>query len=265
MLCDHIPVIQVTISLVALNQRHDLERLLPSLMPVIQFARAEVLLVDNRSTDGTVQWVKSNYPEVDVVFNDTKAGYGENHNVNLQRARGTYFIIMNSDMIVSDDIVSKLMNYLDTHPDVGIVTPKILTPDGSVQFLNKRLPSLLDLFLRRFASVSIQRIFERRMAYYEMRDIGYDREHDVPNMSGCFMFCRTSLLRDLEGFDMRYFLYFEDTDLCRRIQKTHRTVYYPDATVLHYWERAAHKNWKFSWIFMRSAWRYFNCWGWKLF
>src|SRR3990167_4773220 len=98
-----------------------------------------------------------------------------------------------------------------------------------------------------------------------MRDIGYDHIYDVPFLSGAFMFCRTNLLKKVGGFDPGYFLYFEDADLCRRVQKTHRTVYCPATSVTHYWQRSAHKQWKFGWIFMRSAWRYFNRWGYKWF
>jgi len=97
-----------------------------------------------------------------------------------------------------------------------------------------------------------------------MRDIGYERECEVPFLSGAFMFCRSDVLKRLGGFDRCFFLYFEDADLCRRVQQTHRTVYYPATAVTHYWERAAHKSWKFGWIFMQSAARYFWKWGIKL-
>jgi hypothetical protein len=257
--------VDITISLVSYNQRHDLEKLLPTLMPAADLVHSEILLVDNRSIDGTSEWAHKNYPFVNTLFNPNKAGYGENHNLNLQRVCGRYFVIMNSDMIVSPNTFSVLRDYMDQHPDVGIVSPKVLNEDGSIQGLNKRYPTLFDLFLRRLMPKFLQSFFRRRLDYYEMRDVGYDQICDVPFLSGAFIFCRTDLLKSLGGFDPGYFLYFEDADLCRRVQQTHRTVYYPATGVTHYWERAAHKNWKFSWIFMQSAWLYFNRWGWKLF
>jgi hypothetical protein len=256
---------EVTISLISVNQRHDLERLLPSLVPAASLAQAEILLVDNRSADGTGDWIRWNYPAVNTLFNPNKAGYGENHNLNLQRAQGRYFVIMNSDMTVAPEVLVALRDYMDSYSSVGIVAPKILNPDGTIQGLIKRYPTVWDLFLRRFMPGRLRRHFRGRMDYYEMRDVGYDHEREVPFLSGAFMFCRSDLLKRLGGFDPRYFLYFDDTDLCRRVQQTHRTAYYPATAVTHYWERAAHKNWKFSWIFMQSAWRYFNRWGWKLF
>jgi GT2 family glycosyltransferase len=254
----------VTISLVSYNQRHDLETLLPSLMPAAALTHAEILLVDNRSSDGTSEYVQKNYPVVNTLFNPNKAGYGENHNLNLQRAQGRYFVIMNSDMTVAPDVFVVLRNYMDVHAEIGIVSPQVLNPDGSAQGLNKRYPTIWDLFLRRFMHKGLQHLFRRRLDYYEMRDIGYERECDVPSMSGCFMFCRSALLKQLGGFDPRYFLYFEDIDLSRRVQKSHRTVYYPATAVTHYWQRAAHKKLAYTWMFMQSAVRYFRKWGIKL-
>jgi len=257
-------MISVTISLVSCNQRHDLERLLPSLVLAASFAHAEILLVDNRSADGTGEWMSRSYPAVNTLFNPNKAGYGENHNLNLQRAQGRYFIIMNSDMTVVPDVFAVLRDYMDSHPEVGIVAPKILNPDGTIQGLIKRYPTVWDLFLRRFMPRRLRCYFRRRMDYYEMRDVGYERECEVPFLSGAFMFCRTDLLKSLGGFDPGFFLYFEDVDLCRRVQKTQRTMYFPKTRVFHFWHRSAHNKLIFTWYFLRSAARYFRKWGVKL-
>jgi len=251
----------ITISLVSYNQRKDLERLLPMLVQSAQSSEAEILLVDNRSVDGTTKFVKAAFPQIRVFFNPRKSGYGENHNLNLRKASGRYFVIMNSDMLVETDLFSSLRDYMDIHLDIGIVSPKILNEDRTIQGLNKRYPTVLDLFLRRFVPGSIQRLCQRRLDYYEMRDIGYEHCVDVPFMSGAFMFCRTDLLQSLGGFDPKYFLYFEDVDLCRRVQQTYRTEYFPGVSVIHFWQRAAHKNWIHTLYFIKSALRYFRKWG----
>jgi GT2 family glycosyltransferase len=256
--------LDVSISLVAVNQRHDLERLLPTLVRAIEGLRCEVLLVDNRSTDGAREFVRAAYPFVKVHWNPRRTGYGENHNLNLARASGRYFVIMNSDMTVEPDVFRGLVQFMDQNRAAGIACPKILNEDGTVQGLNKRYPTLWDLILRRFMPKRWLSVFQQRLNYYEMRDIGYESTYDVPNISGAFMFCRTSVLRQVGGFDGRYFLYFEDTDLCRRVQPTHRTLYYPGVAVTHYWERRAHKRWIYTYYFCRSAFRYFNRWGYAL-
>lgn len=254
----------VTISLVSYNQRTDLERLLPSLLIAAAHVQSELLLVDCNSNDGTVRSVRKQFPEVNILINSKRAGYGENHNINLGRTKGRYFVIMNSDMTVEPDVFVVLRDYMDHHSDVGIITPKILHPDGTVQGLNKRYPTIYDLFLRCFLPKICRQFFKRRLAYYEMRDIGYDHIYDVPFLSGSFMFCRTGLLRKVEGFDPGFFLYFEDVDLCRRVQRTHRTVYNPNSSVTHFWKREAHVSCLFTYYFIRSAFRYFNRWGYKV-
>jgi len=257
-------MIDTTISLVSVNQGLDLERLLPSLREATSQTASEILLVDNRSCDGSVRYVRRFYPEIRVLENPKVSGYGENHNLNLQRAQGRYFVIMNSDMTVDPRILPCLTDFMNKHDDIGIVSPKILNGDGTIQGLNKRYPTIYDLFLRRFLPKVFRQFFKRRLAFYEMRDIGYDHIYDVPFLSGAFMFCRTDLLRKVGGFDPEYFLYFEDVDLCRRVQKTHRTVYNPTSSVTHFCKREAHVKWLFTYYFVRSAFQYFNRWGYKV-
>lgn len=253
----------VTVSLIAVNQVEDLIRLMPTLIRAVGSVSAEILLVSNRSNDGTDEYMRKNYPSVDLVDNQRISGYGENHNINLQRAAGKYFLIMNSDMTVSEGVIKKLRDYMDEHPDVGIVSPIVCNEDGSFQGLNKRYPTILDLFLRRFLPGKIRPLLQKRLDYYEMRDIGHDSEYEVPFLSGAFMFCRTDVLRKVGGFDPSFFLYFEDADLCRRVQETHKTMFFPVEGVVHFWARAAHKSWRYGWVFIQSAFKYFNRWGYR--
>lgn len=253
----------VTISLVSYNQRTDLERLFPSLLPAAKLSNAEIILVSNRSHDDTIDFVRLNFSEIKIINNPKISGYGANHNLSLSTASSRYFVIMNSDMQVESKVFIILRNFMDQNPDIGIVSPKILNENGTVQGLNKRYPTIYDLLLRRFLPKRFQQSFKYRLDYYEMRDIGYDLICDVPFISGSFMFCRTDLLKKVGGFDEKYFLYFEDVDLCRRVQNTHRTVYNPNSSVIHFWKRDAHNNWLFTYYFMRSAFLYFNRWGYK--
>ena len=258
-------MLDITVSLVVRNQLEDLKRLMPTLQTSLTEVSSEVLLVDNGSTDGGSQYVCDHFPDTQVIQNPDQAGYGENHNLNLARAKGRYFVIMNTDMTVEPNVFSVLLDYMEKSEDVGIVSPKICNEDGSVQGLNKRYPTLLDLFLRRFVPKRFEALIQRRIDFYEMRDIGYEHAYEVPFLSGAFMFGRYELLKALGGFDSKFFLYFEDVDLCRRVQQTHRTMYCPDASIKHFWMRSAHKSWLFTYYFMRSAFFYFNRWGYKLY
>jgi GT2 family glycosyltransferase len=257
---------ELTISLISHNSKKDLELLLPSLFLALSDISAEILLIDNCSDDSTIEFIKRNYPEIFVRKNKSRLGYGANHNQNLAIAKGKFIVLMNADMVLTQESLFLLLKFMDRrHSDIGIVAPRVLNEDGTLQYLNKRYPGILDLFLRRFVPDKLKYLFDKRLGYYEMRDVGYDSIIDVPFLSGAFMFCRTDLIKAVSGFDERYFLYFEDVDLCRRVQKTHRTVYYPDAVVTHRWGRAAHKNLKWTIVFMKSAVQYFNKWGCQLF
>jgi GT2 family glycosyltransferase len=194
-------------------------------------------------------------------------GYGQGHNKAIQEcSESRYHVIINPDIILAPTAIRTLTAFMDEHPDVGMVCPKVLNPDGTVQRLNKRYPNVLDLFLRRFLPRSLTPLFKERLDRYEMGDKGYDSIYDVESMTGAFMFCRTDALKLSGAFDPRYFMYFEDTDLSRTFQKLgYRKVYYPHAAVTHLWERAAHKNLWMTLVFIRNMMRYFNKWGWKFY
>ena len=135
-----------------------------------------------------------------------------------------------------------------------------LYPNGEVQYLCKLLPTPLDLFGRRF--IPFKAFQEKRNAWYEMHWSGYEKVMEVPSLSGCFMFIRTDILKRIGGFDERFFMYAEDLDLCRRIGEIARTMYYPQASVFHEYEKGSYKNRKLLRYHICSIIKYFNKWGW---
>ncbi|MBI9089850.1 MAG: glycosyltransferase family 2 protein [Desulfobacterium sp.] len=258
-------MIDLSVSIVSHNSREDLELLMPSLKKALAAISSEILLVDNRSIDGSADFIRANYPEVKITENSVRRGYGANHNKNLDRVRGKYVLFMNSDMEILPDAMDLLCGFMDSNKTVGICCPNVLNPDGSLQYLNKKYPNLFDLMLRRFAKGPVKSVFKRRMDAYELRETGYGESVSVPFVSGCFMFCRTGVVHQVKGFDERYFLYFEDADLCRKVQKFATTVSCPEAKVVHRWERSAHKKFKWFVVFLQSAVRYFNKWGYRFY
>lgn len=194
-------------------------------------------------------------------------GYGRGHNWSIFRSEPSrYHLILNPDVIIAPGTLEKLIGYMDAHTDTGMISPRVLNDDETLQPLNKRHPSVLDLFLRRYYSGSGSGYFKKRLDHYEMKDNGYDHICEVPFMTGAFMFCRTAVLKAVKGFDPRFFLYFEDADLSRKIQEAgHRTIYYPHAQITHLWQRASQKRLEMTAIFILSGIKYFRKWGWKLY
>ncbi len=194
---------------------------------------------------------------------ENNLGYGRGHNWAISQGdRTDYYLVFNPDVSFDSGTLEILKDFMDNDSTVGIVMPKVLNEDGSVQYLCKLVPTPVDLVLRRF--FPLDRVLDKRNRSYEMRYSGYDETMDVPVLSGCFMFIRSEALRRAGAFDNRYFMYLEDVDLCRRINKHFRSVYYPKAVICHEHLKGSYKNKKLLWYHVRSGVKYFNKWGWFL-
>lgn len=190
-------------------------------------------------------------------------GFGAAHNVAIQKSieeNTTYHLILNPDVYFDPGIIQKIINFMDKNEDVGLIMPQIKYPNGQIQHLCKLLPSPLDLIGRRF--IPIKKYIKKRNQKYELHFTEYNKIIDVPYLSGCFMFIRTSVLKKIGGFDERFFMYCEDVDLSRRIGQIAKTVFYPEVEVIHNYEKGSYKNLKLLKYHILSAIKYFNKWGW---
>ena len=258
----------LTIAIVTFNSRNTIQRTLDSILKHVSGQIPfQLVIVDNCSTDDTpdiIAGYTEQHENVSLIQNRRNAGFACGHNLAMKRMDSDYHVICNPDIVVSDNALGLLHQYMDENSDIGIACPRFTYPDGTLQPLNRRYPTVCDLFLRRFLPGALKPFFKKRLAAYEMLDVGYDHNYDVPFMTGALMFCRTDVLKKVGGFDERFFLYFEDADLSRRVQALGlRTVFFHRASVIHIWERMAHKNWKMAWVFAVSAGTYFRKWGWR--
>ncbi len=224
----------------------------------------QLFLIDNSPTDRLKEIVKV-YPNNDIyyIFNNENMGYGKAHNIAIKKSieqNLPYHIILNPDIIIEKDVLEKLANYMELHPEVGNIMPKIIYPDGELQYLCKLLPSPIDLIFRRF--IPIKKWKDAINRKYELHSFEYDKIMNIPNLSGCFMFLRTEALKKVGLFDENIFMYLEDIDLNRRIFSKYKTIYYPDATVIHEHQKESYKNKKLLKVHIQSAIYYFNKYGW---
>ena len=189
-------------------------------------------------------------------------GYGRAHNVALRESayrRIDLHLVLNSDIRVKAEDIDAMHDWMMVNPQVGQLMPKVLNPDGTQQYLAKRLPTPLDVFGRRFLPAWLM---TKRNKRYELRDKDLERPINAPYLSGCFMLLRTQAAVEAGLFDERYFMYPEDIDLTRSIHRNWLTLYYPEWTIVHDHAQASYKNKHMLRIHIQNMCRYFNKWGW---
>ena len=196
------------------------------------------------------------------MFNGANLGYGKAHNIALRESayqKTEMHLVMNSDIRVKAEDIEAMHDWMMANPLVGQLMPKVVNPDGTQQYLAKRLPSPMDVFGRRFLP---EWMIARRNKRYELRDLDLTRPVNAPYLSGCFMMLRTKAAVEAGLFDERFFMYPEDIDITRRMHKYYRTMFWPKVTVVHAHRAASYKSRKMLKIHMWNMIKYFTKWGW---
>jgi hypothetical protein len=226
------------------------------------FLDVKLYLVDNSSNDDLKELCKLD-DRIEYIFNNENLGYGTAHNIAMRKSivdGVLYHLVLNPDIYFEQGVLEKLFSYMEKKKDIGNIIPQVRYPNGEVQYLCKLLPTPLDLILRRF--IPFKSWKEKRNQNYELRWTGYDKVMNVPSLSGCFMFLRCDVLKDVGLFDENIFMYLEDTDLNRRIHSKYKTIFYPDVEIVHEYAKESYVNKKLLKYHIQSAIYYFNKWGW---
>jgi GT2 family glycosyltransferase len=200
---------------------------------------------------------------VSTIEAGVNGGYGAGNNISIRRHEDAdYHLVLNPDALVEEDSLTIALAYLESNPDVGLLTPQVRGLDGTMQYLCKRHPTLLDMFIRSMSSPSLNCVFAQRNARYEMRDHDYRSViRPVPYPTGCFMLFRRSVLGRIGGFDEGYFLHYEDADIGRQVSQASQAAYVPGVVVVHKWSRDTHKSWAMRWVTIKSGLKYWRKWG----
>ena len=216
-----------------------------------------IYLIDNSNTDLLSSFKYFN--NVVYIKSNKNLGFGPGHNLAIDAInnKSYYHLILNPDISFENGVIENLISTFEKNLDFGIIMPKILYPNNTLQTCAKLLPRPIDLILRRINPNS------KILHNYELKSYDYNKIVEAPFLSGCFMLCRTSTLTDLNGFDPNIFLYMEDVDLCRRFNLSgFKTIIYPFEYVKHdhvYKSLLSSSTFKY---FIKSALYYFNKWGW---
>jgi hypothetical protein len=224
--------------------------------------KVKLYLIDNSPNEDARELCQDE--RVVYVFNGKNLGFGAAHNIALRKAvnEAAYHLVLNPDVYFDSGVLETLLGFAKSRPNIGLLMPKVLYPDGRIQHLCKKLPTPSDLILRRFLPGALKPLVERRMAEYELRYQDYTKAFSVAYLSGCFMMMSCEALSQVGFFDERYFMYVEDLDLCRRIHQRFRTIYFPDVAIYHHYGKGSYREPRLLMYNIASAVLYFQKWGW---
>lgn len=223
----------VSIIIINWNTRDILLDCLKSVFEQTREIPYEVIVVDNASSDDSVQRVKLEFPQVILIENKDNRGFAAANNQAMQVAKGRYVLLLNSDTIVLDGAVQKTVSFADQYPDAAVVGCKVLNPDKTLQPTCFMFPSLLNMFL---SSTYLYKIFPRSCFFGRERMTWWDRDdvREVEVITGCFMLVRREAIEQVGMMDESFFMYAEETDWCYRFKKAGwRLLFTPDAQIIH--------------------------------
>jgi GT2 family glycosyltransferase len=251
-------MIELSIVIVSWNVRDLLGACLKSIEAARDALDLEVIVVDSGSVDGSPDIVKSRFPWVKVIVNESNIGFPRGNNIGLKRATGQHILLLNPDTEVFEDALQKMNDYLDSNLSVGVVGPQLLNSDGTVQPSRRRFPSLA---IGAVESTWLQPFVpDTYLDRYYFRDVDDGVETDVDWLTGACLMVRREVVEQVGLMDEAYFMYSEELDWCRRIKNDGwRIVYLPKARVMHHVGKSSEQAVTERHInFQRAKLRYFR-------
>ncbi|MEZ5045795.1 MAG: glycosyltransferase [Chitinophagaceae bacterium] len=225
----------LSIIIVNFNVKYFVEHCLFAVQRAIANIDAEVFVVDNCSSDGSVAMLQARFPWVHCVANTENVGFAKANNQAVAQAKGKYILYLNPDTIVAEDCFELCIQYMESNTKVGALGPKLI--DGSGHFLpeSKRgFPSVQAAF---YKMTGLSSLFKKSKVFnaYHLGYLDENEIYSVDVLAGCFMFCRKSVIDEVGSFDEDYFMYGEDIDLSYKIKKAgFENIYFPLTSVIHF-------------------------------
>ncbi len=225
----------LSIIIVNYNVKEFLQNLLHSIDKAAQNITHEIIIVDNASDDGSIEFLQQKFPKVKLIINKENLGFGKANNIGMKIAKGRYFLLLNPDTLLSENLLQEMTTFLDKTIEAGMAGCKILNPDGTLQLACRRsFPGPWTSFCK---VTGLSTLFPKRkiFAHYNLTYLDENQTYEVDAISGSFMMMRKEVYEKTGGFDEDFFMYGEDLDLCYRIQKEGYKVFYVhSAQIIHY-------------------------------
>lgn len=241
------------------NTRVETRACLQSILGQSYHHEVEVIVADNASSDRSRQMLAEEFPDVRVVAHSTNLGFCAGNNRAIPATTGRYVLFLNSDTVVTDGAFDAMIDFADENPDIGIVGPKLLNQDGSLQYSCRRYPNLGAGFFR---NTPLGWLFPKNhfTQDYLMSDWDHATVRDVDWVSGAALMIRRDMLEKTGGFDEGFFMYCEDVDLCYRVHELGmRVVYFPHVSIFHIIGRSTNQvPTRMTYMFHRSMYRFYK-------
>lgn len=242
---------------VTYNSAEKIAASLAALVPEVEGVGGEVIIYDNGSHDTTVNGIKGAFPKVRIIESARNIGFGAAVNEAAAAAQGEYLLFANPDMIIDRGSIEILLTALRDSPSTGAVVARMRHPDDRFQPTCRQLPTPRNIFFSRGSILTAGEETASINKHYTLSD--FDETTPVPAASATCMLLEREFFLHLGGFDRRFFLFMEDTDLCLRIGQSGRKVYFvPRAGAVHHWGKGASiSSWRRNWYQHISVWKYF--------
>lgn len=254
----------LSVSIVAYHNYDDIKKAVETMEKYTDVSLTKkIYIIDNGANNIETNEIKnfiqflSQYKDIEYIDSKSNLGFGKGHNQVLNAIDSNFHAIVNPDILFKEDTFFKIISYMNSRNDVGMVIPKIVDEDGNMQNVYRIEPQIFDMFIRFFCP----KLFPKKMKKITLQDKDYSKEFQVPFGQGSFLVIRTELLKKINGFDDRYFMYMEDADLCKRVNQESKLMYFPGTEVIHKWEKGSHKNKKLFKYHVQSMIKYFKKWG----
>jgi len=251
---------ELSIIIVSWNVKELLKGCLQSIFKFQNNLALEVIVVDNASSDSTVEMIKKEFPNVKVIANTNNLGFAAANNQGIKESTGEYLLILNPDTKIIKDSLKKMLDFIKQNNQVGIAGFKHVNPDFTLQPSVRRFPNFWPLF---FILTKIYKIFPKLPAVedYFAKDLDYKIPQPVDQVAGSCMLIRKKVLEQIGLFDEKFFIWFEEVDLCKRAKSAGLEVWYtPIAEIIHYGGQSFNQKltWEKQKLFFQSACYYFK-------
>ncbi len=221
----------VSIILVNYNGTALLRSCLSSIYKCTHDLPYEIIVVDNHSSDASIPTIRSEFRDVCLIENAENIGYGAGSNLGARQAKGKYLLFLNTDTVLSENSIRMMANYMDSHPDVGALGPKLRYEDGCFQLSAGQLPNL---FVEAVDKLRYGLARTWRTAFCPVLERWYTKSEPVGWLTGACLLVSKEAFLQVGGFDEHFFMYYEDKDLCLRLQKhAWKVIFHPATSVMH--------------------------------